>query len=279
MLKRNFPQTLSVSPSFENYRALSRQNNTLCGGGRRKTIHTPPKFSIITIVKNDQENISKTIDSVIRQQCDDYEYIIIDGGSSDKTLDIVQRYNDFIDYWASEPDKGISDAFNKGVVLSSGEYIQLLNSGDIFVDPNVLNLVSGFCGEAIITGYAAFEASTIPEGPLKNSDPLRKKAMISHQASFVRRDVYERIGLYNPHFRIRMDYEFWLRALKIYNFNFLDDILVDFYAGASRNEIFTFHQEEYIANSFHDGAGLMNYCRVNQKYYFTKFLRMLGKGH
>lgn len=234
-----------------------------------------PKFSIITIVKNDAANIAKTIKSVISQNYDDYEYIVIDGGSTDGTLEIIKKYDAFIYLWISESDRGISDAFNKGIVLSNGEYLQLLNSGDTFVDDDVLQLVSRFCDAPVVTGYAKHDASKVPDVLLKNSDILRIKSMISHQASFVRRDVYERVGLYNLNFKIRMDYEFWLRALSVFEFRFLEKYLVDFNAGASMEQIELFYQEEIYANICHDISDDLDYYRINLNYYLRKVLRIL----
>ncbi|WP_158414165.1 glycosyltransferase family 2 protein [Geobacter pickeringii] len=229
------------------------------------------------MVKNDARKIVRTIESVIAQEYEDYEYIVIDGGSSDDTLEVIRRYDEHIDYWVSEPDRGISDAFNKGIALSTGEYIQMLNSGDILIDPKVLSFISDFCTKPIITGFARFETSTVPPKMLNNSDALRVRSMISHQASFVRRDVYERVGLYNLDFTIRMDYEFWLRCLQLYRFLFLDRILVDFHAGASMEQIRSFYQEEFFANQSQDGAGILNYLRVSQKYLLRKVFRLFGR--
>lgn len=278
MLVRNCTYTLSGPVTFDDYRSVSRENRSLCGGGRKgRGLPGAPRFSIITVVKNDAHKIARTIESVISQEYEDYEYIVVDGGSSDDTLEVIRRYDGHIDYWVSEPDRGISDAFNKGIVLSTGGYIQMLNSGDTLIDPNVLSFLSDRCIEPIITGFARFEASTVPPKMLKNSDALRVRSMISHQASFVRRDVYERVGLYNLDFTIRMDYEFWLRSLRLFRFLFLDRILVDFHAGASMEQIRSFYQEEFFANQSQDGAGILNYCRVSQKYLLRNVLRLFGR--
>jgi glycosyltransferase involved in cell wall biosynthesis len=277
MLARKYTPDLSSPVTFDDYVSVARENRPLCGGGRRRRISGQPRFSIVTVVKNDEDKVARTIESVIAQEYDDYEFIVVDGGSSDDTLEIIRHYNEHIDYWVSEPDRGISDAFNKGIVLSSGEYLQMLNSGDTLIDPNVLDFTSGFCIEPIITGFARFEGTTVPPKILNNSDAIRVKSMISHQASFVRRDVYERVGLYNLDFKIRMDYEFWLRCLRYFGFHFLDRVLVDFHAGVSMEQIRSFYQEEFFANQSQDGAGILNYFRVSQKFLFRKVLRLFGR--
>lgn len=271
----NCPLDFCKSPLVVDYRGITRQNRLVQGGSRRSKGHAAPKFSIITIVKNNGNSIAKTIESVIEQQHHDYEYIVIDGGSTDNTVDIIKNYDEFIDYWTSEPDKGISDAFNKGIVLSCGEYIQMLNAGDTYCNPEVLGLVSKFCREAIVTGYAKLEASKLPDCYLRSIDPLRKKSMLSHQASFVRRDVYNEIGLYNLHFKIRMDYEFWLRALKKYEFIFIEKMLVDFDAGASMLELNASYQEEIFANICFDGADYKDYYGTCFRYTLRSALRIL----
>lgn len=276
-LKLFCPENFSRAPSVGDYSAVTRRNSLVQGGTRGKRLEqVNPKFSIITIVKNNQDQISETIESVINQNYEDYEYIVIDGGSSDNTIDIIKKYDKFIDYWMSEPDNGISDAFNKGIVLARGEYIQLLNSGDTLAGANILDMVRNYCNFEIVTGFAKFDLSTVPGCVLQNSDRLCKKSMISHQGSFVHRDVYRSIGLYNLHCKIRMDYEFWLRALKVYNFYFLEEILVNFDAGASMQHIRDFYQEEFYANKCHAGVGMLNYFRVSQKFAFRRIKKMFG---
>lgn len=266
------------SPSFfQDYCGIVSTNHLLQGGARNRQINNRPTFSIITVVKNDAINLVKTVESVIIQSFCDYEYIVIDGGSTDGTLDVCKKYNDAIDVWISEPDRGISDAFNKGIALSKGDYIQLVNAGDTFIDADVLQLVSRYCDMPVITGYAKHEASKVPDTPLQTSDPLRNRSMISHQASFVRRDVYERVGLYNLNFRIRMDYEFWLRALSVFDFKFIEKYMVDFKAGASMEQLETFYQEEIYANICHDVADRFDVYRVSYNYFLRKVLRTLKR--
>jgi len=95
------------------------------------------KLSIITINYNDKEGLRKTIESVLSQTWTDYEYLIIDGGSADGSLDVIREYEDKITYWISEKDNGIYNAMNKGIVKSKGAYLQFLNSGDYLVDNKV----------------------------------------------------------------------------------------------------------------------------------------------
>lgn len=97
-----------------------------------------PSISVITVSYNAVTSIEKTMLSVLNQIYDRVEYIIIDGGSVDGTLEVIQKYVDRLGYWVSEPDKGIYDAMNKGILNASGDWIIFMNCGDIFVDDNVL---------------------------------------------------------------------------------------------------------------------------------------------
>lgn len=96
------------------------------------------KFSIITINYNNCEGLEKTIQSVIEQSYKGYEYIVIDGGSTDGSIDIIKKYEPSITFWVSEKDSGIYNAMNKGIRHSTGEYLNFMNSGDTFYEPEVL---------------------------------------------------------------------------------------------------------------------------------------------
>lgn len=108
-------------------------------GLNKKKSSKLPLISIITVVYNGKNDIEKTIQSVINQTYNNIEYIVIDGGSTDGTLDIIKNYEDKIDYWQSEPDAGIYDAMNKGIKLATGVWINFMNAGDIFYHSNVIS--------------------------------------------------------------------------------------------------------------------------------------------
>lgn len=108
------------------------------------------QISIITINYNNASGLEKTIRSVVEQTYNEYEYIIIDGASSDKSKEVVQGYQQYIDFWCSEKDSGIYNAMNKGIQRASGEYLLFLNSGDILSDSAVLSDIHSFCRERIL---------------------------------------------------------------------------------------------------------------------------------
>lgn len=114
-----------------------------------------PLISIITVVYNGQKYLEETILSVLNQTYDNVEYIIIDGGSTDGTLDIIKKYEDKIDYWVSEKDKGIYDAMNKGIALASGQWINFMNAGDEFFDMGVLTEISRHLHADLVYGNHA----------------------------------------------------------------------------------------------------------------------------
>jgi len=106
--------------------------------GQSSPISYLPLITVITVVLNGEKALEETIKSVISQTYPNVEYIIIDGGSTDGTLDIIKKYEDYIDYWVSEPDKGIYDAMNKGVDLTTGQWINFINAGDRFYDEDLI---------------------------------------------------------------------------------------------------------------------------------------------
>lgn len=223
----------------------------------RKSLETTnnimPLVSIVTVCYNSVDTIEKTIQSVVSQTYDNVEYIIVDGGSTDGTVDIIKKYDKQIARWISEPDEGISDAFNKGIAMASGDWIELLNSGDMFFDNQIVSQLSDIVKRhpefLIITGFSKFGKITIPKKKISNKSLLSKRALISHQASFVHRSVYDEVGYYDKSLKIRMDYDFWLRALKCRRFYFWDKILVDYAEGGlSGSDVRLFYREERIIN-------------------------------
>ena len=211
-----------------------------------------PLISIITAVYNGEQFLEKTIQSVINQTYNNIEYIIIDGGSTDGTLNIIKKYEDKIDYIVSESDNGIGDAFNKGIRCVSGNYINFLNAGDYFLDNSIIysNLKYFKKKYTIITSFVKFGNITIPRYKLNNSMPLYKKARISHQASFVAMQIFKDKGLFDTNIEIRMDYEFWMRILNDYNFLFIPEIMIYYDDnGVSSNNIDKFYNEELQINN------------------------------
>jgi glycosyltransferase involved in cell wall biosynthesis len=170
------------------------------------------KLSIITIVLNDKNNIEKTILSVLNQNIE-LEYIIIDGGSTDGTLDIIKKYQDKIDKIVSEKDDGIVDAFNKGINFASGDIIGIVNSGDFLEKNSLKRIMNSFDIDLdIIYGNVQYWNGDNKDYIYRADYTFLDKFMsINHPAVFVRKTTYNRYGLFDKKFSIAMDYELMLR--------------------------------------------------------------------
>ena len=188
-----------------------------------------PLVSIITVVLNGEKYIESTITSVLSQLYPLIEYIIIDGGSTDGTLEIIKKYENKIAKWISEPDDGISDAFNKGIKLSKGEIIGIINSDDWLEPDAIEKIVKKFNSENpdIICGAVRFWQN---EREVNFSYPdlrsLNRETSIHHSSVFIKKSVYDKYGLYDNKYLYAMDYELLLR-MKMNGAKFLliNDIL------------------------------------------------------
>ncbi|GHS97386.1 glycosyl transferase [Bacteroidia bacterium] len=177
------------------------------------------KLSIITINLNNQDGLRKTIESAISQTFTDFEYIVIDGASTDGSVDIIEAYADRITYWISEPDKGIYNAMNKGILQAKGEYCLFLNSGDWLIKNNVLEIVFRQDNNTdLIIGRLHQKHNNI-RGIIKKEpgESLRFSdfyiASLLHPCTFIKRNLFERVGLYDENYRIVSDWLFFLLSV------------------------------------------------------------------
>jgi glycosyltransferase involved in cell wall biosynthesis len=183
-----------------------------------RKISTPnrPLVTIITVVFNGKKYLEQTIMSVLNQTYDHIEYVIIDGGSTDGTLDIIHKYEEQIDYWRSEPDEGIYDAMNKGIAASSGILVNLLNADDYFELDAVKLVVDKYLKydlPCIIYGDAYYVDETYSMKARFYSTLHNWLGMTAnHQAMFVHRDIYTAVGLYDPRYKLSGDYDFFIRS-------------------------------------------------------------------
>jgi Glycosyltransferases involved in cell wall biogenesis len=182
------------------------------------------KLSIITINLNNAEGLRKTIESVISQTFTDLEYIVIDGASTDGSLDIIKQYAGRINYWISEADTGIYNAMNKGIKVAKGEYVLFLNSGDWFVDQDVLCDFSSInCNSDIITGNLIIldDSGTTQLHIAPDQEQLSfntfTRGSLPHQASFIKRTLFDKYGLYDETYKIVSDKDFFIKALIVNN--------------------------------------------------------------
>jgi len=182
-----------------------------------------PLISIITVVYNSQQFLEATIQSIALQQSSNFEYIIIDGGSTDGTLDIIHRYPEVITHWISEPDKGLYDAMNKGLRMASGEYVWFINSGDKIYEDITISLLEAIANQNsqpdVIYGETVIidaEEKEIGMRRLSTPDILTWEKLIDglvvcHQAILVKRTL---APFYNTKYKISADYDWILTALK-----------------------------------------------------------------
>lgn len=185
---------------------------------------TSPLVSIITVVFNAVKDIEKTLQSVLSQSYNNIEYIVIDGGSTDGTVDIIRKYSDRIDYWISESDNGIYDAMNKGVNIAHGEWINFMNCGDLFAD----NIIVEYLMKYIYTKECDVLYGDVI---LKRNKVLKRKKALDmesikyslpfcHQSSFVKLSILKKCP-FNLSFSLAADYEFFYRLYYKTNCKFL----------------------------------------------------------
>jgi len=167
--------------------------------------------TVISVVYNDRDKIEATIQSIVNQDCEGIEYVIIDGGSTDGTIDVIKKYNDKISFWISEPDKGIYDAMNKGAAYANGKWILNVNAGDTLIDLP-LNLLTSIDNEK----FVAICGNVILDGKLllkpKYNWTLNIKNTLPHQAMLYNRELMK--IKYNLNYKVFADYAYNLGIYK-----------------------------------------------------------------
>lgn len=172
------------------------------------------KLSIITINYNNREGLQRTIDSVICQTWKNIEWIIIDGGSTDGSKELIEKYQDHFAYWCSEPDNGVYNAMNKGIRHSNGEYLIFLNSGDCFYDDSVLQQVEDVHSDAsIISGQVVRMDNNELQRQYCDSILMQLYLdTLNHQGTFIKKSLFKD-NLYDENLKIVSDWKFWLDAI------------------------------------------------------------------
>ena len=193
-----------------------------------------PKVSIVTPSFNQAEFFEETILSVLGQDYPHLEYIIIDGGSNDGSVDILHRYNDQLAYWVSEPDKGQTDAINKGCQLATGDIIAYVNSDDIYCPSAISKVVDYFLkhpevdlvyGDALHIDRKGALLSIVRTGEVDLVRYLSNTFYLPQPAVFFRRRILDEIGYFDLHYNLAMDKEFWTRSLLHFKAGYLPEIL------------------------------------------------------
>lgn len=217
-LRKIFQETGNVSGEFcESGRAINIRDENVSEASRSDI-----RISVITVVRNGVEFIEQTICSVLEQTYSNLEYIVIDGFSSDGTVDVIKSHESRIAHWVSEKDNGIADAFNKGLALATGDYILFLNADDALATPHVLekiateiagqnypvllygdyDIIERDSGDLICHGRVVFSPKKLTHGQV-----------LPHPCLFTGRSYFEKYGKFDTSFRIAMDYEWLLRGI------------------------------------------------------------------
>ena len=236
------------------------------------------RVSVITVCFNAIQGIEKTISSVLSQSYPEIEYIVIDGGSKDGTVDVIRKYEDRVGYFVSEPDGGIYDAMNKGVRVATGEWITFLNAGDTYYDSQSIEAVFSheipidvdvvYGNQVHSYSYGKFVRKQLPLTFFSEGMPF------GHESSFVRAKVMKHSG-FDTRYRIAADYNFFYHLyMSGGHFMPVDVIVADFESAegvsSSDNTVIQTHRESSMIN------GTYATCQY-QKQLISKYVRMMLK--
>lgn len=249
------------------------------------------KVSIITINYNNAVGLEKTLSSVTDQNFSDFEYIVIDGGSIDSSVDIINKYSEKIDYWISEPDTGVYNAMNKGIRQAKGEYLLFINSGDTLYKNDVLSKVFEYKPQHDLV-YGDLHR-TFPNGdtdivimPEYVGINQMMQATLTHPTTFIKRELFDKYGLYREDLKIVSDWAFFLKIIVFANTSRIHLPMViasfDMDGLSSRNNILVLEERQKVVNECFSYELYEMYSMYGsyKKFYnieFFKFLRSFRK--
>lgn len=242
---------------------------------RKVDLTSNPLVSVVTVVYNGEKFLEQTINSVLCQSYKNLEYIIIDGGSTDKTLQIIQKHSKNITHWISEPDDGIYSAMNKGISMATGEIVGIINSDDFYAKDAIIRVVNAFKSSnadivfgskvALNESFQIVKTVAVPTPKKINQFAVHKV----HPTVFVKRDIYHKYK-FNESYRIASDYDLLLSLFAAnYRFHKIDRVLVTMRVGGASGK---FHIEGVKIRYHHIGllSALIHGIFVFPK----KFLRL-----
>ena len=242
------------------------------------------KLSVITINYNNSDGLRKTIESVINQTYKDFEYILVDGGSTDGSVDVIKEYADKIDYWVSEPDKGIYNAMNKGIDVAKGEYCIFMNSGDTFCNTETVKTVFEIGADKdIICGNTMMPNRQVP--PMEITFNTMYSGTICHQCAFIRTNLMRKYK-YDESLKIVADRKFFLQALIYDNCSYsaidVDVVNYDINGLSSNNRAFSDYEyaqvlEELIPERIRMDYGRQSFGVLYGDTDYEKFFFEVGK--
>jgi glycosyltransferase involved in cell wall biosynthesis len=248
------------------------------------------KVSIITVVYNNKVTIADAIESVLSQDYPEIEHIIIDGLSTDGTQEIIRSYGDRITRFVSEKDKGIYDAMNKGIKLASGNIIGILNSDDFYENNDVISTVvkefeaknvdSVFADLVFITREEPQKIVRYYDSSYFNSKRFSYGWMPAHPTFFVKRDIYERYGLFKTDYKIASDYELLARFLAKYkiSYSYIPKVIIKMRTGglSTKNLKSSWILNKEVVRACTENGIKTNIFKIYSKY-FTKYLQLLKR--
>lgn len=246
-----------------------------------------PKLSIITINYNNGVGLLQTIQSVLAQTVQDFEYIIIDGNSSDESKLIIEQHANKLTAWVSEPDRGIYHAMNKGIQQASGTFLLFLNSGDMLKDNSALERASCHLNEADIV-YSDLEVITDQGSHIqKHYDRLSfqyfLKASLPHPASFIKKSLFVRHGLYDESLKICADWKFFTEVICRQNASYkhIDDVWSTHFANGisslkENRSLILEERRRYLNEAF---SVFMSDYQTFEKQNKSKWVKLLKKLH
>ena len=229
-----------------------------------------PKLSIITINYNNLEGLKRTVESVVNQTWKEFEYIVIDGGSTDGSAAYIESQSEHFDYWVSEKDTGIYNAMNKGIKVATGEYLLFLNSGDELIDIEALNKNHFHLEEMDLIYFdinvISDTTSFIKKYPKFLSFTFLYDDTIHHQSTFIRKSLFNKIGYYDEKLKIVSDWKFFIVALIKENasYKYINATFSNYYLDGISSRVDYTEERKQVLTGFFSGF-LLEYEELLEK--------------
>jgi glycosyltransferase involved in cell wall biosynthesis len=237
----------------------------------KKSDENRPLISVVTVVRNGEKYLEQTIKSVLTQTYDNVEYIIIDGASTDNTLAFINKYNEQIDYWISEPDSGIYHAMNKGICLSTGEYIAFLNADDWYNQDTINDVVAQINNnkqiDYVFGNVNIYSGNKLVDLFTQSIDDYKNNMPFPHPTLFTRHSILLEEG-FDESYKIIADYDFIIKLIEKHTqYYYIDKVLTNFRKGGI-SSISSYERELFQVTYLHFGllAAIKKYYVRNLKY-------------
>ena len=241
------------------------------------------KLTIVTINYNDKTGLLKTFNSIFNQSNSEFEYIVIDGGSTDGSVDLIKENSNKINFFISEKDNGVYNAYNKGVYNAKGEYILFVNSGDeLYNNEVVKNVIFQLSGEDLIYGDLFVHRNETDKfikyypSKLKQSDFMFDS--LPTPATFIKKNLFERIGYFDENFKIVSDWKFFMKAILISNATYLkiNEVVAIFYYGGLSTNGGNYTERNIVLNDLFPFS-VEDYYELKEKtyYYYSNRVKLL----